>query len=62
MISHYVGKTELVLFISIKKQRSTDLEIKLPGKRLYEADSVSYVGIQMDKKPHIETTDQSCGS
>ena len=48
-ISHHVGKTELLLFTSPKKQIHSDLEIKLPGKRLHETDSVNYLGIQIDK-------------
>ena len=35
-ISLNVGKTELVLFTSSKKQLDCDLKIKLNGKRLYE--------------------------
>ena len=46
-ISLNVGKTELVLFTSSKKQLDCDLKIKLNGKRLYETDSVKYLG---DKK------------
>ena len=45
-----VGKTELVLYTSSKKQLDCDLEIKLNGKRLYETDSVKYLGIQIDKR------------
>ena len=48
-ISLNVGKNELVLFTSSKKQLDCDLKIKLNGKRLYEADSVKYLGIQFDK-------------
>ena len=44
-----VGKTELVLFTSSKKQLDCDLKIKLSGKWLYETDSVKYLGIQIDK-------------
>ena len=39
-ISLYVGKTELAVFTSPKKQLVCDLKIKLNGKRLYERDSV----------------------
>ena len=57
-ISLNVGKTELVLFTSSKKQLECDLKIKLNGKRLYETDSVKYLGIQIDKrltwKQHIK--------
>ena len=49
-ISLNVGKTELVLFPSSKKQLHCDLKIKLNGKRLYETDSVRYLGIQIDKR------------
>ena len=49
-ISLNVGKTELVLFISSKKQLDCDLKIKLNGKRLYETDSVKYLGIHIDKR------------
>ena len=49
-ISFNVGKTELVLFTSSKKQLDHDLKIKLNGKRLYETDSVKYLGIQSDKR------------
>ena len=38
-----------MLFTSSKKQLDCDLKIKLNGKRLYEADSVKYLGIQFDK-------------
>ena len=49
-ISLNVSKTELVLFTSSKKQLDCDLKIKLNGKRLYETDSVKYLGIQIDKR------------
>ena len=49
-ISLNVGKTELVLFTSSKKQLDCNLKIKLKGKRLYEVDSVRYLGIQIDKR------------
>ena len=49
-ISLNVGKTELVLFTSSKKQLDCDLKIKLNGKRLYETDSVKYLGIHIDKR------------
>ena len=45
-----VGKTELVLFTSSKKQLHCDLKIKLNGKRLYQTDSVKYLGIQIDER------------
>ena len=49
-ISLNVGKTDLVLFTSSKKQLDCDLNIKLNGNRLFEIDSVRYLGIQNDKK------------
>ena len=49
-ISLNVGKTELVFFTSSKKKLDCDLKIKLNGKRLYETDSVKYLGIQIDKR------------
>ena len=49
-ISLNVGKTELVLFTSSKKQLDCDLKIKRNGKRFYETDSVKYLGIQIDKR------------
>ena len=39
-----------MLFTSSKKQLHCDLKIKLNGKRLYETDSVRYLGIQIDKR------------
>ena len=41
---------ELVFFTSSKKELECDLKIKLNGKRLYETDSVKYLGIQIDKR------------
>ena len=49
-ISLNVGKTELVLFTSSKKQLDCNLKIKLNRKRLYETDSIRYLGIQIDKR------------
>ena len=49
-ISIMVGKTELVVFTSPKKQLDCDLKMKLNGKKLYEIDSFKYLGIQIDKK------------
>ena len=45
-----VDKAELALFTSPKKQLDNDLKIKLNGKRLYEADSTKYLGIQIGKR------------
>ena len=44
-ISLNASKTELVLFTLPKKQLDCDLKIKLNGKRLYDTDSVKYLGI-----------------
>ena len=49
-ISPNVGKIELVLFTSSKKQLDCDLKIKLNGKRLYETDWAWYLEIQIDKR------------
>ena len=49
-ISLNLGKTELILFTSSKKQLDCGLKTKLNGKRLYETDSVKYLGIQIDKR------------
>ena len=38
-----------MLFTSSKKQLHCDLKIKL-NERLYETDSVRYLGIQIDKR------------
>ena len=38
-----------MLFTLSKKQLDCDLKIKLNRKRLYETDSVKYLGIQIDK-------------
>ena len=45
-----VCKTELVFFTSSKKQPDCDLKLKLNGKRLYETDSVKYLGIQIEER------------
>ena len=47
-ISLNVGKT--VLFTSSKKKLDCDLKIKLTGKKLYETDLVTYLGIQIYKR------------
>ena len=39
-----------MLFTSSKKQLDCSLKIKLNGKRLYDTDSVKYLGIQIDKR------------
>ena len=39
-----------MLLTSSKKQLDCDLETKLNGERLYETDSVKYLGIQIDKR------------
>ena len=38
------------IFTSSKKQLGCALKIKLNEKRLYETDSVKYLGIQIDKR------------
>ena len=48
-ISLNVGKTELKVFTSSKKQIDSGLKVKLNGKRVYETDSVKYLGIKIDK-------------
>ena len=50
MVKGKTGKTELKVFTSSDKQLGCDLKIKLNGKRLYETDSVKYLGIQIDKR------------
>ena len=40
------NKNDLCLLTSIKKQPSSELKIKLNGKKLCETDSVKYLGIQ----------------
>ena len=44
-----VSKTELVLFKSPKKLINHELKIILNGKRLYETNSVKYLGVKIDK-------------
>ena len=39
-----------MLFTLSKKQLDCDLKIKLNGKRLYETDSIRYLGIQIKKR------------
>ena len=50
-------KLNLCFLLHLTKQLDSDLKIKLNGKRLYETDSVKYLGIQIDKgltwKQHI---------
>ena len=43
-------KLNLCVFTSSKKQLDCDLKIKLNGKRLFETNSVKYLGIQIDKR------------
>ena len=43
-------KLNLFFFSSSKKQIDCNLKIKLNRKRLYETDSVKYLGIQIDKR------------
>ena len=53
-----VGKTEVVLFKSAKKQLVFGLKLKLNGKKLYPTNSVKYLGVKIDEhltwKPHID--------
>ena len=44
-----VGKTEVVLFKSLTKQIDSDFHLKQNRKRLYQTDSVKYLGIIIDK-------------
>ena len=46
-----VGKTELMLFTSSKKQLDCDLKIKLNGKRLYERwkQHINHVALKLNK-------------
>ena len=44
-----VSKTEVVLFKSMRKQRETNLKLKLKGKRLCNANSVKYLDIKSDE-------------
>ena len=43
-------KLNLFFFSSSEKQIDCNLKIKLIRKRLYETDSVKYLGIQIDKR------------
>ena len=56
-ISLNVSKTEMVLFRPKRKSMDFNLKIKLNGKRLYETNSVKYLGIRIDSnfnwKAHI---------
>ena len=45
-ISLNANKNDLGLLTSIKKQPSSELKIKMSGKKLCETDSVKYLGIQ----------------
>ena len=49
-ISLNVSKTEMVLFRPKRKSMDFNLKIKLNGKRLYETNSVKYLGIRIDYK------------
>ena len=44
-----VSKTELVLYKSCKKQVDFELKVKLNGQKIYETNSVKYLGIKIDK-------------
>ena len=56
-ISLNVGKIELVVITSSKKQLDCDLKIKLNGKRFYETESVKYFGNSNWQKINMEITD-----
>ena len=43
-------KLNLFFLLHLRKQLDCDLKTKLNGKRLYETDSVKYLGIQIDKR------------
>ena len=43
-------KLNLCLLLHLRKQFDCDLKIKLNGKKLYETDSVKYLGIYIDKR------------
>ena len=55
-----VGKTEVVLFESTKKQLDFGLKLKLNGKRLQPTNPVKYLGVKIDEhltwKPHTDGT------
>ena len=51
-ISLNVGKTELVIFKSLRKVLLDEIKIKLSGKRLYPSNSVKYLGIKIDRFLH----------
>ena len=48
-ISLNVGKTELVIFKSLRKVLLDEIKIKLSGKRLYPSNSVKFLGIKIDR-------------
>ena len=43
------SKTELVMFSPPKKQLDHELKVKVNGKKLYQTDSIKYMGIHIDK-------------
>ena len=42
-------KQKLLCLVYLKKQPDHKLKIKLNGKKLYKTDSVTYLGIDLDK-------------
>ena len=42
-------KQKLLCLVYLKKQPDRKLKIKLNGKKLYKTDSVTYLGIDLDK-------------
>ena len=42
-------KQKLLFLVYLKKQPDHKLKIKLNGKKLYKTDSVTYLGIDLDK-------------
>ena len=42
-------KQKLLCLVYLKKQPDHKLKIKLNGKKLYNTDSVTYLGIDLDK-------------
>ena len=59
-ISLNVGKTEMILFKSIKKSLDSQLKLKLNGERLYQISSVKHLQIKIDQylnwQDHINNT------
>ena len=45
-----VTKTELVIFKPKRKKLDFEFKIKLNGKKLFQTNSVKYLGIKIDKQ------------